>query len=158
MDRLEVSGLPDNVSFAGVGCIDVAIGKSFQQTEKMKNRFILIIVLLFVILSAAFFAIEKSAPQYDFGVLMGGNIIMVVLAIVSYVLVTAQINKRPEAFVRGVYSSTFLKLFVCIVAILTYALVNKPNVHKPSLFILFGIYAVYSVAETWQLSRMARGK
>ncbi|WP_276132094.1 hypothetical protein [Polluticoccus soli] len=124
----------------------------------MKNRFILIIVLLFVILSAIFFWLKAAAPQYAFGALMGGNIIMAVLAIVSYVLVTAQISQRPEAFVRGVYSSTFLKLFVCIVAILTYALVNKPNVHKPSLFILFGIYAVYSIAETWQLSRMARGK
>lgn len=124
----------------------------------MKNRFILIIVLLFVILSAIFFLLRSAAPEYAFGALMGGNIIMAVLAIVSYVLVTQQISQRPEAFVRGVYSSTFLKLFVCIVAILTYALVNKPNVHKPSLFILFGIYAVYSIAETWQLSRMARGK
>lgn len=124
----------------------------------MKNRFILIIVLLFVALSAIFFWLKNAAPEYSFGALMGGNIIMAVLAIVSYVLVTGQIDKRPQAFVRGVYSSTFLKLFVCIIAILTYALVNKPNVHKPSLFILFGIYAVYSVAETWQLSRMARGK
>lgn len=124
----------------------------------MKNRFILIVVVLFLLLSGIFFALKTYAPQYAFGALMGGNIIMAVLAIVSYALVQAQVDKRPEAFVRGVYSSTFLKLLVCIIAILSYAIINRANVHKPSLFILFGIYAVYSIAETWLLSRMARGK
>lgn len=124
----------------------------------MKKYFILIVVILFLLLTAVFYALKTYAPQYSFGALMGGNVLMAILVLVSYFLVQAQIDKRPEAFVRGVYSSTFLKLLVCIGAILVYALVNKPNIHKPSLFILFGIYAVYSIVETWLLSRMARGK
>jgi hypothetical protein len=124
----------------------------------MKKYFILIVVILFLLLTAVFYALKTYAPQYSFDALMGGNILMAILVLVSYFLVQAQIDKRPEAFVRGVYSSTFLKLLVCIGAILVYALVNKPNIHKPSLFILFGIYAVYSIVETWLLSRMARGK
>jgi hypothetical protein len=122
----------------------------------MKKYFIVVVVILFLILSAVFYSMKTWAPEYRFGVLMAGNVIMAILTVVSYALVKAQVNKRGEAFVRGVYSSSFLKLFVCIGAVLAYALINKPNVHKPTLFVLFGIYAVYSVIETLLMSKMAR--
>ncbi len=122
----------------------------------MKKYFIVIVVILFFVLSAVFYSMKIWAPDFRFGVLMGANVIMAVLTLLSHRLVKAQVNKRGEAFVRGVYSSSFLKLFVCIGAVLAYALINKPNVHKPTLFVLFGIYAVYSVAETLLLSKMAR--
>jgi hypothetical protein len=124
----------------------------------MKKFFVLIIVLLFLLLSAAFWIMRTAAPEYNFAVLMTGNITMALLSIITFYMVNAQVNKRPEAFVRGVYSSSFLKLLVCMAAILVYVLVNRPNVHKPSLFMLFGIYAVYSIVETWMLSRLAREK
>jgi Ca2+/Na+ antiporter len=41
-------------------------------------------------------------------------------------------------------------------SIMIYALLNKKDIHKPTLFILFGIYAVYTAVETWLLSRQAR--
>jgi hypothetical protein len=41
-------------------------------------------------------------------------------------------------------------------AILVYVLMFRSNVHKPSVFVLFGIYAVYTILETWALSKMAR--
>lgn len=89
-------------------------------------------------------------------VLMGGNIIMFLLSVFSFTIVTKNMQGKPGAFVRSVNASTFLKLFVCIVSILIYALVNKPDIHKPSLFILFGIYIVYTAIETVLLSKTAR--
>lgn len=122
----------------------------------MKKYFIPVIGLIFVALSLIFLGMRTYLPQYNFTVLITGNIVMAVLSVITFYMVTMQMKKKPDAFVRGVYASSFLKLFVCIVAILVYAIVNKPNVHKPTLFVLFGIYAVYSVAETMLLSRLAK--
>lgn len=122
----------------------------------MKKVFLASVVSLFIVLAIVFYWLRTIAPQYDFTVLMSGNVIMAVLSLVSFFLVTKQMHSKPDAFVRGVYASSFLKLFVCMIAIVAYAMVKKPDVHKPSLFMLFGIYAVYSAVETWLLSRLAR--
>jgi Na+/H+ antiporter NhaA len=55
-----------------------------------------------------------------------------------------------------VYSASFLKLMVCMIAILVYVLLNRAHLHKASVFILFGIYALYTIVETWILSKLAR--
>ncbi len=122
----------------------------------MKGSYIAIVIIIFLVLSGVFYALKINAPEFSYGVLMTGNGVMALLSVISYVLVTKQIGARPDAFVRGVYASSFLKLFVCMISILTYAMVNKPNVHKPSLFMLLGIYVVYSATETIILSKMAR--
>ncbi|MBS1774369.1 MAG: hypothetical protein JST82_16045 [Bacteroidetes bacterium] len=124
------------------------------------NRYIISILLVFALLSGIFYYINTSMHDlgYRFKVLMGGNIIMFLLSLTTYFLVTTQLSKKPQAFVRGVYSSSLLKLMVCMFAILIYTMINKPDIHKPTLFVLFGIYAVYSVVETVQLSKMARTK
>lgn len=123
----------------------------------MKKYFIPIILALFVLLSVVFYLLHQQVPQISFSVLMAGNGLMAILVLGGYLIVKKQIGSRPQAFVRGVYSSSFLKLFVCMVAILAYVLVDKEHIYRPVLFILFGIYAVYTVFETWALSQMARG-
>lgn len=122
----------------------------------MKRTFIIAIIALFVVLSLVFFWLRTAAPDYNYVVLMSGNSVMAVLSIISFFLVINQMSKKPDAFVRGVYASSFMKLSVCIFAVLIYVIVNKPDIHKPSLFVLFGIYAAYSIVETWLLSRLAR--
>lgn len=123
----------------------------------MKQIFFTSVLLLFIVLSAVFYWLKSAAPAFNFTVLMAGNVIMLVLSVITYFLVTKKIHSgNPNAFVRGVYASSFLKLFICVVAIVTYAIVNKPDIHKPSLFTLFGVYMVYSVVETMMLSRLAR--
>lgn len=122
----------------------------------MKKVFLASVISLFIVLAIVFYWLRTIAPEYDFVVLMSGNVIMAVLSLATFFLVTKQMHSKPDAFVRGVYASSFLKLFVCMIAIVAYAMVKKPDVHKPSLFVLFGIYAVYSAVETWLLSRLAR--
>jgi hypothetical protein len=122
----------------------------------MRKYFIPAIVAVFAILTAVFYGMKMYLPEYNFVVLMTGNILMASLAVISFYLVTTQMKRKPDAFVRGVYASSFLKLMVCMMAIMVYVFVNKSGVHKPSLLVLFGIYAIYSITETWMLSRMAK--
>jgi len=122
----------------------------------MKKTFISANIAIFILLSVVFYLLKSYAPSYRFNVLMGANALMLLLSFVSFFIVRKSISGRPEAFVRGVYGATFLKLMVCMAAIMIYALLNKKDIHKPTLFILFGIYAVYTAVETWLLSRQAR--
>lgn len=122
----------------------------------MKRVFVVSVIVLFIAMTAVFFWLRSAAPEYDFSVLMVGNVVMALLSLATFFMVTKKIHGRPDAFVRGVYSSSFLKLSVCIISVVVYALIKRPEVHKPSLFALFGVYAVYTAVETWLLSRLAR--
>jgi len=95
-------------------------------------------------------------PGYQLYVLETGNVIMAALSLSSYLLVQRSLSNNPQAFVRGVSGASFLKLMVCMVSILVYVLLNRTHIHKPSVFILFGIYAVYTIMETILLSKLVR--
>ena len=112
---------------------------------------------LMINLYAPFLLLKTFLPSIDLLALETGNGIMALLSLVTYGLVKKQMEGRPEAFVRGVYSSSFLKLMVCMISILVYVLLNRSHIHKPSVFMLFGIYAVYTIMETWLLSKLVRG-
>lgn len=122
----------------------------------MKKQFITTIIILFILLTSVFYGMNSYMPAYRFGVLMCGNIIMAILSLLTFFIVKKQMNDKPEAFVRGVYGATFLKLMICMAAILTYVMLDRKNIHKPSLFILFGVYAVYTTVETLLLMKLAK--
>ncbi|MEZ5015557.1 MAG: hypothetical protein R2800_00770 [Flavipsychrobacter sp.] len=122
----------------------------------MKRTFILLTIAAFIFISAALSALRIYAPEYNYTVLMTGNIVLSLLSFISFMVVTRQINDKPDAFVRGVYASTFLKMIISMFAILIYVFINRDQLHKPTIFSLMGIYAVYSTIETWLLSKMAR--
>ena len=124
----------------------------------MRKLFILSTLTIFILLSVLFFLLPRMDPSYRFQVLETGNVIMALLTLAAYLLVDRQLENGPNAFIRGVYGASFLKLMVCMISILVYVLLNRTTIHKPSVFVLFGIYAVYTITETWLLSRMAREK
>ncbi|NDC40518.1 MAG: hypothetical protein EBZ77_03060 [Chitinophagia bacterium] len=78
------------------------------------------------------------------------------LAMASFVLISKQMKQSPMAFTRGVMGANLLKLMVCMVAMLVYVVVNKDTLHKPTVFVFLGIYAIFSAAETTLLSKMAK--
>jgi hypothetical protein len=122
----------------------------------MRRQFIVAIVVVLLILDVSFRVLKSYAPEFQTAVLQGANIIMAALSLAAYFLVNRQIGNRPHAFVRGVYSASLLKLMVCMFAVLAYVLVNRAHIHKPTVFMLFGVYAVYSIVETILLSRTAK--
>ena len=124
----------------------------------MKKQYITVIVSIFVVISAILFEMRRYAPDYQFTVLETGNTIIAALSVVTYLIIDKQLNGRPQAFVRSVYASSFLKLLVCMASIVIYVLFNRTGIHKPSIFVLFGIYAIYSVTETIILAKLVRKK
>jgi hypothetical protein len=122
----------------------------------MSRQFIITILSIFFLLSLVFFGLRVKAPAFDFAALETGNVIMALLALITFTMVRNKLDGTPGAFVRGVSGASFLKLMVCMVSILVYILLNRATIHKPSVFILFGIYVVYTVVETWLLSKIVK--
>ena len=122
----------------------------------MKKQFITAIAVIFVLLSVAFYTLHNYAPVFSFVTLEAANTIMAALALIAWVLVMNKIKSNPSAFVRGVSGSSFLKLMVCMIGMLIYAVLNKGHFHMQTVFVLCGIYAVYTVTETLLLSKIAR--
>lgn len=122
----------------------------------MKKQFYVIMLLLMVVIGVGAYLFCQSNPAFSFPVLMGGNVILFLLSIITFSIVHKTFSARPQAFVQGVSSGSLIKLFVCAGGILIYALMNKPHVNKNQIFILMGMYAAYSIVENVLLSRMAK--
>lgn len=122
----------------------------------MKRQFVIAIVIVFLLLDVTFRIMKVYAPEFHIAALQIANIIMAALSLAAYALVNKQIVGRPHAFVRGVYSASLLKLMVCMFGVLIYVVLNKSHIHKASVFMLFGVYAAYSIVETILLSRTAK--
>ena len=122
----------------------------------MKKQFIITFVTIFILLSAGLYLLQSLISAYRFSTLEAGNGCRFGLSLSAYLLVNRQIGRTPGAFIRGVSGASFLKLMVCMVAVLVYVLINRATIHKPSIFVLFGIYAIYTTSETLLLSKLAR--
>ena len=127
-----------------------------KQTQKMNKRFPVVIGIMLVVVGASIMMLGSFDPKFHVYALQIANIVMAVLSLVAYSLVNKPIEGRPHAFVRGVYSASLLRLLVCMGGVLVYVLMNRANIHKQSVFAMFGIYAVYSATETILLSKTAR--
>ena len=121
----------------------------------MNRRLPLVFILIFLVVAAVINLILGRQPGFDLPALYAADVLMLLLSLAAWAMLKTNVDSRPQAFVRGVYGATMLRLFVCLVGILSYALLKKP-VHKPTLFVMFGIYAVYTVVETMAFSRHAR--
>ena len=119
-------------------------------------------ILLFFILLNAFFISGKSILQkwnMDQDIVIIGNAILFIITLISFLLALRGLNNsNPHAFVRSVYMSVMLKLFVCMIAAFIYISMYKANLNKPALFTCMGLYLVYTFMEVGVLMKMLKQK
>jgi hypothetical protein len=125
----------------------------------MQHKFVLSIVIVCLILSGLIYFLFTQSPAYDVVSLLIANIILAMVSLLSFSMIKRGISSgNANAFVRAKMSGTMIKFFVCIAIVLIYIFLNHRQVHKPSLFLFLGMYAVYSAIEAVPLSKMARKK
>lgn len=119
-----------------------------------KLPFLLTIILL--VIAGICFGLVRMQPRFDLTTLLVGDLIMYALSMIAWAMMRKSVAERPQAFVRGVYGATLLRLFVCLIGVLVYALMNRETLFKPTLFVLFGIYLTYVLIESFVFSNIAR--
>jgi hydrogenase-4 membrane subunit HyfE len=116
------------------------------------------ILLFFAIFSALLvvFAKKLDANGFTSEVVIWGNIILFVVTLFStFFLVNGLKASSTHHFIRSVYGSLMVKLFVCIIAIFVYVKVSA-TINKPSIFLLMGLYFVYAFLEIKSLNQLTR--
>lgn len=119
------------------------------------------IILLFIILNA-FILIAKTfldTHGFDREFLMLANFFLFIISIAGFLLQRKGLQSpNPQAFVRSVYASFMVKMFVTIIVVLIYLFLSRSKMNKPGLFTAMGLYIVYTVVEVTALMKVARKK
>ncbi|MEI8279585.1 MAG: hypothetical protein WCG87_07450, partial [Bacteroidota bacterium] len=100
----------------------------------MKKYYSIIILIVFLLLASFFYLLKAQRPEFDMMLLQVGNIVVAALSLVTFLIVSQKMDGRPEAFVRGKNAASFLKILVCMFAMLIYLVMNREHIHKASVF------------------------
>jgi len=128
-------------------------------TRKKGLKGFMPVVLFYIVLNGFFISGRNLLQRWgaDQDVLIIGNAFLLLITLVSFLLAKRGLtNPNPHAFVRAVYSSILLKLFVSLIAAFIYIAVYKRDLNKPAFFTLMGLYLVYTFLEVSVLTRVLK--
>jgi hypothetical protein len=128
---------------------------------KNKLKGFLPVILVFIVLNGFFISAKNMLQRWnvDQDVVIIGNALLFIITIISFLLAQRGLNhSNPHAFVRSVYMSVMLKLFICIIAAFIYISMFKAGLNKPALFTCMGLYLVYTFLEVSVLTKMLKQK
>ncbi|HEY5391568.1 MAG TPA: hypothetical protein VIJ57_05610 [Hanamia sp.] len=119
------------------------------------------VILLFIFINILVFIFSKSliSSGFNLSFLLAANALIFVITIFGFALqAKGSKSGNVNAFIRGIYTSLLLKMFVIAGAIVIYILVIGAEINKPSLFTSLAIYLIYTCIEVIQLMKIARKK
>jgi predicted membrane channel-forming protein YqfA (hemolysin III family) len=119
------------------------------------------LIIFFIVLNAFFISGRNFVEKYGFdqSVLIIGNLILFGATLLSFFFAKRGLtSSNTQAFVRSVYLSIMVKLFVCIIAALIYIFMFRENLNRPALFTCMGLYLIYTLIEVSILTKMLKEK
>jgi hypothetical protein len=117
------------------------------------------VILVFIVLNGFFISAKNMLQRWnvDQDVAIIGNALLFLITLCSFLLAQRGLkNPNPHAFIRSVYMSVMLKLFVCIIAAFVYIAMYKSNLNKAALFICMALYLVYTFLEVASLTKLLK--
>jgi hypothetical protein len=95
----------------------------------------------------------------DFDVLFVGNLLLYAITAVALSFHLKGVkNKNPNVFFRMVYGSMILRMFLCIIIVVVYALLAGNALNKYSLLLCFVFYFLYSFLEVRRVFGLLKNK
>ena len=126
----------------------------------MKKKYIPLLVL-FLSLMLIVFVFKAALQSFGFHIsfLYIANTILFVLSFSGFLLQMRGLRSaNNNSFIRGVYGSLLLKIFIVLIAVFAYVFLTQGKINKPSLFTSMALYLVYTCVEVAQLMKIARKK
>lgn len=124
----------------------------------MNRKFLLLLLVIFLILCGVSYLLHLSETKMPLYVLLTGNLAIALITLISHQMAATKIQSRPQAFVGGVTGASLLKMLVIIGLVLVYVLAFREYYHKGALFVVLGFYIVYTLVESVSLTRLAKRK
>lgn len=119
----------------------------------------LLLLFVCVVTVVIIFRTALQAAGFDISLLYIANLILFVLSFLGFLLQLRGLRSaNHNAFIRGIYGSLLLKMFVVLIAVFAYVFLTHGKINKPSLFTSMALYLVYTSVEVIQLMKLARKK
>ena len=127
--------------------------------ETVRNFVPVIALFVFINILVLIFKTFLHLHDFDIEFLLAANMILFLLCFSGFFLqMKALKSSNMNAFIRGVYSSLLLKIFIVIFALGLYLFIVRGKVNKPALFTSMGLYILYTGLEVAQLMKISRKK
>jgi hypothetical protein len=118
-----------------------------------------IIIFILINLLIVLFKNKLLAADYDIQFIWVANLIIFLLTLLGYFLqLKGAVSANFNHFLRGIYSSLLMKMFIIIGALVIYIAVAKGKINTPAILISMGLYLVYTAIEVIQLMKIVRNK
>ncbi len=124
------------------------------------KKFIPLLLLFGCVVAIVFlFTSVLQSAGFNIAFLYVANLILFVLSFLGFLLQLRGLRSaNHNAFIRGVYGSLLLKMFVVLIAVFAYVYLTHGKINKPSLFTSMALYLVYNSVEVALLMKLARKK
>ena len=126
--------------------------------NKVVGRAFLPIFVVFLVLCLLILGLSSILHEWnvDGRVLLGGNAVLFFVTAISYWLhIKSLRSSNPHVFVRMVYGSLLVKMLVCLLAVLIYALQTRA-VNRNAIIGSFIIYIIYTFLEIRILTQLTK--
>lgn len=124
-----------------------------------RKRLYIPLVVVFGLVNALVFLFKDFLHQQNFNLefILISNLLLFIIVFISVVVQLKTIQSANNlAFIRGVYTSMIIKMFVCMIAIFIYIFAMSGKVNQPGLFISMGLYILYTAIEVRGLMKTVR--
>ncbi|GBL35620.1 hypothetical protein EMGBS15_12150, partial [Filimonas sp.] len=109
----------------------------------MKNNAYLVFTLTTLLLLTTEYFLSAPDGYFTRVIVLAGTGVVGAISFLSYFISSRSVNsENPSQFVRGVMGGTFLKFFLCIVAVAVLLFTTQKKLHKPDLFLLMFVYLI----------------
>lgn len=119
------------------------------------------LALIWVLVSVILMVFRDQLIGKGFDILFIGiaNTILFLITYLGFKLVSAKSGaSNPHAFMRGVYMSFLIKMFVILGALFIFIAVSEKEIDKSAVFISMGLYIVYTTVEVIQSTKLVRSQ
>jgi len=125
------------------------------------NKSSLPLIIVYCISTVLVIMGKKQLQQWGVNptVVIVGNMILFAVSITSLLLYQrAMTHPTTMGFLRNTYSGLFLKLLVCIIAIMIYVVLDREHVNKPAIFTCVFLYFLYTLLEMRSLMQWNKAR
>jgi ABC-type multidrug transport system permease subunit len=127
----------------------------------MSDRFYFRVIGVFIILNGALllskaWLLDKGAHH---NVLLFGNLALATISGITYNMSRKGVQSENNSiFMLRVYGSMISRMMLCLAGITIYAVANRANTSRITIFILMFFYMVYAICENISLQKITRKK
>jgi hypothetical protein len=125
----------------------------------MWDRFYFRVICLFILLNGVLLLFKDWLLDngVHHNVLLFGNLALALLSAFTYNMSRKGVEAESNAvFMLRVYGAMISRMMLCLAGITIYAVVNRANTNKYTIFTLMFFYAVYAICENVSLQKMTR--